>query len=110
MLGEGRHEILYVEYIRQAERHLNAGILDTPQVQSIIAVQVLDMIIGEQYRQYYLQEGTTRVPVPKLQLRVPIARKYSASEKVPPMQEPPVLNTTFEMVEFNLWKNVVSSG
>ncbi|MEM3121180.1 MAG: hypothetical protein QXT78_02280 [Candidatus Nitrosocaldus sp.] len=107
-LGEGRHEVLYAEYIRQAERHLNAGVLDTPQVQSIIAVQVLDMIIGEQYRQYYLQEGTTRVPVPKLQLRVPIARKYSASEKVPPMQEPQVLNTTFDMVEFNLWKNVVS--
>jgi hypothetical protein len=107
-LGEGRYEVLYAEYIRQAERHLQAGILDTPQVQTLTSVQILNMIIGEEYRQYYLQEGCTRVPVPKLELRVPIANKYEASEKVPPMVEPNVLNTQFTMVQFNLWKNVVA--
>jgi hypothetical protein len=107
-LGDGRHEILYAEYIRQAERHLQAGVLDTVHVQTLNAVQILDMIIGEEYRQYYLQEGCTRIPVPKLELRIPIANKYEASERVPPMVEPNILNTRFTTVEFNLWKNVVA--
>ncbi len=55
-----------------------------------------------------MQEGCTHVPVPKLELRIPIADKYEVSERVLPMVEPNILNTRFTTVEFNLWKNVLA--
>jgi len=76
--------------------------------QNITVIDLLQEVIRKQWRQYNAIEGVTRVPVPKLQLKVPIAEKYAASRKVPELVAADQKNNDFTSVEFDLFKNVVN--
>jgi hypothetical protein len=106
-LGDGRYEYLNAELYRQAERHTLAGIVDSPSVSTITTVDLLQEVLGKQYRQFFAKAGTTSISVPKLQLDIPLSTKYAASKKVPELVEAQLKQEDFTKVSFNLEKHVV---
>ena len=107
-LGDGRLEPIAHEIYRQAERDFRAGNIDSTSLSNITVVDLLQEVIRRQWRKFNAIEGVTRVPVPKLQLKVPIAEKYAASKKVPELVPADQKSNDFTTVDFDLFKNVVN--
>ena len=107
-LGDGRIEPIAHEIYRQAERDFRAGNIDSVSLSNITVVDLLQEVIRRQWRQFNAINGVTRVPVPKLQLKVPIAEKYAASKKVPELVAADQKSNDFTTVQFDLFKNVVN--
>ena len=107
-MGEGRIEPIHYETFRQAERDYRSGNIDATSLSNITVIQLLDEVIRRQWRDYAAINAVRRVPVPKLQLNVPITDKFSASKKVPELQEADQKSNNFTQANLRLWKNVVS--
>ena len=108
--GDGQIEFIDggVEMKRQAERQFRKGNLDETSLGNITVIGLLTEVIRKQWRTFYAINATRRVPVPKLQLEVPITDKYSASLKVPEFVEPDQKTNKFTQANLRLWKNMVS--
>ena len=107
-MGEGRIEPIHYETFRQAERDYRQGNISATSLSNITVIQLLDEVIRRQWRDYAAINAVRRVPVPKLQLNVPITDKFSASKKVPELQEADQKSNNFTQANLRLWKNVVS--
>jgi len=105
--GDGRIEIIAHERWRAAERKIAAGAIDEDSVSNITVIQLLDEVIRREYRQVHVREAYRTVPVPKLQLDVPIAGKYTASEDVPELVAADQKANSFTQANLRLTKNVV---
>lgn len=106
-LGDGRVEYLNAELYRNAERHILAGVIDSPSVSTITTVDLLTEVLNKQYRQFFAINGCTRIAVPRLQLDIPLATKYDASKNVPEMVEAGLKAESFTKVSLSLEKHVV---
>lgn len=113
--GNGRYEFS-AEVMRRAERELQGhpenkkayqGLSLTSDIASITVSELIGEVLLRQWRDFYAILGVNRVPVPKLQGRVPIAGKFKASAKVPEGVEPTQKKSTYSNATFALWKNVV---
>ena len=107
-MGDGRIEPIHYETFRQAERDYRSGNIDATSLSNITVIQLLDEVIRRQWRDYAAINAVRRVPVPKLQLNVPITDKFSASKKVPELAEADQKSNNFTQANLRLWKNVVS--
>ena len=107
-LGDGRIEPIHYETFRQAERAYKQGNQDATSLANITVIQLLEQVIRKEWRDFNAIHAVRRIPVPKLQLNVPITNKYSASEKVPELQEADQKSNKFTQAQLRLWKNVVS--
>ncbi|KKM79792.1 hypothetical protein LCGC14_1346340 [marine sediment metagenome] len=109
-LGDGQIEFIDegVTMVREAERAIRSGNIDETSLSNITVIQLLREVIRREYRKFFAIEGTRRVPVPKLQLDVPITDKYAASKKVPEFVEPDQKTNKFTVANLRLWKNMVS--
>jgi len=107
-MGEGRIEQIHYETFRQAERDYRQGNITSTSLSNITVIQLLDEVIRRQWRDYAAINAVRRVPVPKLQLNIPITDKFSASKKVPELQEADQKSNNFTQAQLRLWKNVVS--
>lgn len=105
-LGDGRIEFIAHEIVRQAERDYRAGVIDSPSITNITIVDLLQEVVNKEFRDFYAINACTRIAVPKLQLKIPIATKYGASKKVPELVEAGIKQADFSTVAFDLWKNV----
>ena len=108
--GDGQIEFIDggVEMKRQAERQFRQGNLDETSLGNITVIGLLTEVIRKQWRTFYAINATRRVPVPKLQLEVPITDKFTASKKVPEFVEPDQKTNKFTQANLRLWKNMVS--
>ena len=106
-LGQGRYKILNAELYRTAERHLAQGAIDSPSISVITTTDLLEQVIGKEYRQFFAIQSTTRIPVPRLTLDFMTSTKYNADEKVPEMEEPSLKAESFTKTSFALWKNAI---
>jgi len=104
--GDGRYERVNTEMFRSAERHYRQGVYDTSDISNIQVTTLLTEVIGRQWRQFFLREGCTSIPVPKIVLNIPIQAKSAASTKVPELVEATAKMSTFTQASFVLWKNV----
>jgi len=107
-LGDGRIEFTAHEIVRQAERDYRAGVIDAPSISTITIVDLLQEVVNREFRDFYAINAVTRIAVPKLQLKIPIATKYSASKKVPELVETALKQTDWATASFDLWKNVAT--
>ena len=107
-LGDGRIEPIHYETFRQAERDYKQGNQDSTSLSNITVIQLLEQVIRKEWRDFNAIHAVRRIPVPKLQLNVPITDKYSASEKVPELQQADQKSNQFTQAQLRLWKNVVS--
>ena len=107
-LGDGRIEPINYETFRQAERAYKQGNIDSTSLSNITVIQLLEQVIRKEWRDFNAIHAVRRIPVPKLQLNVPITNKFSASEKVPELQQADQKSNTFTQANLRLWKNVVS--
>ena len=107
-LGDGRIEAIHYETFRQAERAYKQGNQDSTSLSNITVIQLLEQVIRKEWRDFNAIHAVRRIPVPKLQLNVPITDKYSASEKVPELQQADQKSNQFTQANLRLWKNVVS--
>lgn len=107
-LGDGRIEPIHYETFRQAERDYRQGNIDATSLSNITVIDLLSEVIRRQWRDFNAIQAVRRVPVPKLQLNVPITNKFSASKKVPELQEADQKSNTFTQANLRLWKNVIS--
>lgn len=105
--GDGRIEIIGHEHWRKAERHIASGNIDEDSVGNITVIQLLDEVIRREYRDIHAQEMFRTIPVPKLQLDVPIAGKYTASTGVPELVAADQKANSFTQANLRLTKNVV---
>lgn len=105
-LGDGRLEFISHEIVRQAERDYRAGVIDSPSITDITIVDLLQEVVNKEFRDYYAINAVTRIAVPKLQLKIPVATKYGASKKVPELVEAGVKQSDWTIASFDLWKNV----
>jgi len=107
-LGDGRIEFIAHEMVRAAERHQRDAVIDSNEISNITATDMLQEVVGTQWRDYFAINAMTRIAVPKLQLDVPYRNaKMAARQKVPELNVPDETNTEFSKVTFGLWKNVV---
>ena len=107
-LGDGRIEPENYEMYRQAERAYRVGNIDETSLGNITVVALLTQVIGREWRQFFLRNGTRPIAVPKLQLDVPVHTKMTASEKVPELVAADQKSSKFTQVPIRLWKNVVN--
>ena len=107
-LGDGRIEPINHEIFRQAERAYRSGNIDATSLSNITVIDLLSEVIRREWRHFNAIQAVRRVPVPKLQLNVPITDKYSASKKVPELQEADQKSNKFTQAQLRLWKNGVS--
>jgi len=107
-LGDGRIEPIHYETFRQAERDFRQGNIDGTSLNNITVIDLLSEVIRKQWRDFNAINAVRRVPVPKLQLNVPITDKFSASQKVPELAEADQKSNKFTQAQLRLWKNVVS--
>jgi hypothetical protein len=109
-IGDGRIEFVDagVDMVRKAERAFRQGNLDETSLGNITVINLLQEVVRRQYRDYHAIEAMKRIPVPKLQLDVPISDKYTASKKVGEFVEPDQKTNKFTVAELRLFKNMVS--
>ena len=107
-LGDGRIEPINYEMFRSAERAYKSGNIDATSLSNITVIDLLSEVIRREWRDFNAVQAVRKIPVPKLQLNVPIANKYAASKKVPELQEAAQKSNTFTQAQLRLWKNVVS--
>ncbi len=105
--GDGQLEPIDYETFRQAERDFKSGAIDATSLGNITVIDLLREVIKREWREFNAIEATRRVPVPKLQLNVPIAAKYTASEKVPELVAADQKSNDFTQAQLRLFKNVV---
>lgn len=109
-IGDGRIEFVDagIDMVRKAERAFRQGNLDETSLSNITVINLLQEVVRRQYRDYHAIEAMKRIPVPKLQLDVPISDKYTASKKVGEFVEPDQKTNKFTTAELRLFKNMVS--
>ena len=105
--GDGQLESIDYEMFRQAERDFKIGNLDSTSLSNITVIDLLREVIRREWRQYNAIQATRRIPVPKLQLNVPIVEKYAASTKVPELVAADQKSNDFTQAQLRLFKNVV---
>ena len=107
-LGDGRIEPINYETFRQAERDFKSGNIDATSLANITVIDLLSEVRRREWRDFNAIQAVRKIPVPKLQLNVPITNKYAASKKVPELQEADQKSNTFTQAQLRLWKNVIS--
>lgn len=109
-LGDGQIEFIDagVEMKRQAERAYRSGNIDETSLSNIVVINILREVVRREYRDFHAIEAFKRIPVPKLQLDVPITDKFTASKKVPEFVEPDQKTNKFTQANLRLFKNMVS--
>lgn len=109
-IGNGRIEFVDagIDTVRKAERAFRQGNLDETSLSNITVINLLQEVVRRQYRDYHAINAMKRIPVPKLQLDVPISDKYTASKKVGEFVEADQKTNKFTQANLRLWKNVVS--
>jgi len=75
---------------------------------NITVINLLQEVVRKQWRDFNAIHATKRIPVPKLQLDVPITDKYSADKAVPEFVEADQKSNKFTQANLRLFKNVVS--
>jgi len=105
--GNGQLEPLNYEMYRQAERDYRVGNIDSTSLSNITVIDLLREVIRREWRDYNAIQAVRRIPVPKLQLNVPIAEKYAASKKVPELMAADQKSNKFTQAQLRLFKNVV---
>lgn len=107
--GDGQLEFkdAGVEIRRQAERDYRQGATDSTSLGYITVIELLREVIGREWREFNAINAVRRIPVPKLQLNVPIVGKYTANDKVPELVVPDQKTNTFTQAQLRLFKNVV---
>ena len=106
-LGNGRIEPIHHETFRQAERAYRSGNIDATSLSNITVIDLLSEVIRREWRDFHAIEACRRVPVPKLQLNVPITNKFAASKKLPELQVGDQKSNKFTQAQLRLWKNVI---
>lgn len=109
-IGDGRIEFVDagIDTVRRAERAFRQGNLDETSLSNITVINLLQEVVRRQYRDYHAIQAMKRIPVPKLQLDVPISDKYTASKKVGEFVEPDQKTNKFTVASLRLFKNMVS--
>lgn len=109
-IGDGRITFVDagVDMARKAERHFRQGNLDETSLGNITVINLLQEVVRRQYRDYHAINAMKKIPVPKLQLDVPITDKYTASKKVGEFVEPDQKTNKFTQAQLRLFKNMVS--
>ena len=107
-IGDGRIEQLHYETFRQAERAFRSGNIDATSLANITVIDLLQEVIRREWRDFNAIHAVRRLPVPKLQLNVPITNKFGASKKVPELVQADQKSNTFTQAQLRLWKNVIS--
>ena len=107
-LGDGRIEPIHHETFRQAERAYRSGNIDATSLSNITVIDLLQEVIRREWRDFNAIHAVRRLPVPKLQLNVPITNKFGASKKVPELVQADQKSNTFTQAQLRLWKNVIS--
>jgi len=105
--GDGRYEYLNAELYRRAERHILAGIVDSPSVSTITTTDLLQQIVNSQYRAFFARSGVSEIAVPRLALDIPLGTKFNAAKNVGELVEAPLRQEDFTKVSFALQKHVV---
>lgn len=107
--GDGQLEFIDagVELRRQAERDFRSANIDSTSLGNITVIELLREVLGREWREFNAIQATRRVPVPKLQLNVPIAGKYTANTQVPELVAADQKSNTFTQAQLRLFKNVV---
>lgn len=107
-IGDGRIEPINYETFRQAERDFKSGNIDGTSLSNITVIDLLEQIVRKEWRDFNAINAVRRIPVPKLQMNVPITNKYGANKKVPELAQADQKSNTFTQAQLRLWKNVVS--
>ena len=107
-LGDGRIEPIHHETFRQAERAYRSGNIDATSLSNITVIDLLQEVIRREWRDFNAIHAVRRLPVPKLQLNVPITNKFGANKKVPELVQADQKSNTFTQAQLRLWKNVIS--
>jgi hypothetical protein len=107
-MGDGRIEPINYEMFRQAERDFKSGNIDATSLGNITVIELLEQVIRKEWRDFNAIQAVRRIPVPKLQLNVPITNKYGANKKVPELAQADQKSNSFTQAQLRLWKNVVS--
>ena len=95
-------------YYRQSESRVFEAQMITPgDISSIEAVTILDEVLGLARPQYLLRQVCRAVRMDALTARVDVATKLMGQEKVPPLAEAEISSEAYDIVDFDLWKNVV---
>ena len=107
--GDGQLEFVDagVDMRRQAERDYRSGAIDSTSLSNITVIELLREVLGREWREFNAIQACTRIPVPKLQLNVPIVGKYTANDKVPELVAADQKSNTFTQANLRLFKNVV---
>ena len=106
-VGDGQIEILHHETWRSAERAIASGNIDATSLTNITVIDLLREVIRRQWREFNARQATKTIPVPKLQLNVPITDKYTASTEVPELVAADQKSNVFTQAQLRLFKNVV---
>lgn len=115
-MGDGRLEFIAHELVRRAERERAQGYsgnkpytaaIDAPSISAITVVDLAQEVIGREWRDFNAIQACRRIPVPKLQLNLPVQTKYSASKKVPELEEAELKESQWATVALSLFKHVV---
>ena len=107
-IGEGRIEPIHYETFRQAERAFRSGNIDSTSLSNITVIDLLSEVIRREWRDFNAIHAVRRIPVPKLQLNVPITNKFGANKKVPELAQADQKSNSFTQAQLRLWKNVIS--
>ena len=107
-VGDGRIEAISYETFRSAERAFKSGNIDATSLANITVIDLLSEVIRREWRDFNAIHAVRRVPVPKLQLNVPITNKFGANKKVPELAQADQKSNTFTQAQLRLWKNVIS--
>mgnify|MGYP003648447404 CR=1 FL=1 len=107
-VGDGRIDPINYETFRQAERDFKSGNIDSTSLNNITVVDLLEQVVRKEWRDFNAINGVRRIPVPRLQLDIPITNKFSANKKVPELAQADQKSNTFTQAQLRLWKNVVS--
>ena len=90
------------KYLAAAEQVRRGAIFDTSHSSTIKAVIVLDRVLGVGFREYRLRELFNIVRTPELVLSGDVGTVFSATGRVLPLQEAPVLNETYARTTWDL--------
>mgnify|MGYP003320983493 FL=1 len=107
-IGDGRIEAISYETFRSAERAFKSGNIDATSLANITVIDLLSEVIRREWRDFNAIHAVRRIPVPKLQLNVPITNKFGANKKVPELAQADQKSNTFTQAQLRLWKNVIS--
>jgi len=86
-IGDGRIEPISYETFRSAERAFKSGNIDATSLANITVIDLLSEVIRREWRDFNAIHAVRRIPVPKLQLNVPITNKFGANKKVPELAQ-----------------------